>query len=244
LIVVGKPIATVSTSSPGFSARSPSLILVSPLRATKFALDPELTNSALDLLTRAKTQCALAAKEIKDEHEAEENNMVKTLFPLKRGDTDADKKIKGSGLIYAIQSALVNGIPSAGKLIKSKGGPNGKYGPATSAVISTIQKLEGNKNTNGELDKTLLDDILSSDWVAEKDKKAIEKSLQVVRVKVNESFSSVMSISDFSNSLNEGKIVIECKYDEFSKFDNKNNSSYTENYKIFNKKFCWSFGQK
>jgi|694.fasta_scaffold58167_5 hypothetical protein len=175
---------------------------------TSYSDVTELTNSALDLLTRAKTQYALAAKEIKDEHEAEENNMVKTLFPLKRGDTDADKKIKGSGLIYAIQSALVNGIPSAGKLIKSKGGPNGKYGPATSAVISTIQKMEGNKNTNGELDKTLLDDILSSDWVAEKDKKAIEKSLQVVRVKVNESFSSVMSISDFSNSLNEGKIVI------------------------------------
>ena len=168
----------------------------------------ELTNGALDLLTRAKTQYALAAKQIKDDHEAEENNMVKTIFPIKRGDTDSDKKIKGSGLIYAIQSALVNGIPSAGKLIKSKGGPNGKYGPATSAVISTIQKMEGNKNTNGELDKTLLDDILSSDWVAEKDKKAIEKSLQVVRVKVNESSTSVMSISDFSNSLNEGKIVI------------------------------------
>ena len=45
--VVGKPIAKVKTSSPGLSARSPSFGLVSPERATKFALDPLLTKSAL-----------------------------------------------------------------------------------------------------------------------------------------------------------------------------------------------------
>ena len=41
--VVGKPIATVRTSSPGFSARLPSFGLVSALRATRFALDPLFT---------------------------------------------------------------------------------------------------------------------------------------------------------------------------------------------------------
>ena len=102
---------------------------------------------------------------------------------------------------------MVNGIPAASKLIKSKGGPNGKYGPATTAVISTLQKMVGNKNTSGELDKALLDDIVASDWVSEKDKKAIQKSLEIVRNKMNESSSPIISLSDF-RKLYEGKIVI------------------------------------
>lgn len=175
---------------------------------TSYSDVSDLTNAALDLLTRAKAQYSITSKEIKDEQIAEENTVIKSVFPLKRGDTDADKKIKGSGLIYAIQSALVNGIPSAGKLIRSKGGPNGKYGPATTAVVSTIQKIIGNKNTNGEIDKVLLDDIISSDWVSEKDKKAIQKSLEVVRNKMNESSNTVLSLSDFDKMINEGKIVI------------------------------------
>src|ERR1700733_9091628 len=44
--VVGKPAATVSTSSPGFSARTPSFGEVSALSATRFALDPEFTRLA------------------------------------------------------------------------------------------------------------------------------------------------------------------------------------------------------
>lgn len=174
---------------------------------TSYSDVTELTNTALDLLTRAKAQYSITAKEIKEDQIAEENTVIKSVFPLKRGDADTDKKIKGSGLIYAIQSALVNGIPSAGKLIRSKGGPNGKYGPATTAVVSTLQKIIGNKNTNGEMDKVLLDDIISSDWVSEKDKKAIQKSLEVVRNKMNESTSPVISLSDFGK-IYEGKIVI------------------------------------
>jgi hypothetical protein len=174
---------------------------------TSYSDVTELTNTALDLLTRAKAQYTITAKEIKDDQIAEENTVIKSVFPLKRGDSDADKKIKGSGLIYAIQSALVNGIPSASKLIKSKGGPNGKYGPATTAVVATIQKIVGNKNTNGEIDKVLLDDIISSDWVSEKDKKAIQKSLETVRNKMNESSNTVISLSEF-DKLYEGKIVI------------------------------------
>jgi hypothetical protein len=174
---------------------------------TSYSDVTELTNTALDFLTRAKAQYSITAKEIKEDQIAEENTIIKSVFPLKRGEADTDKKIKGSGLIYAIQSALVNGIPSAGKLIRSKGGPNGKYGPATTAVVSTLQKIIGNKNTNGEIDKVLLDDIISSDWVSEKDKKAIQKSLEVVRNKMNESSDSVVSLSDFGK-IYEGKIVI------------------------------------
>src|SRR5882757_3000600 len=44
--VVGKPAATVITSSPGFRARSPSFGEVSALNATRFALEPEFTRLA------------------------------------------------------------------------------------------------------------------------------------------------------------------------------------------------------
>lgn len=174
---------------------------------TSYSDVTDLTNAALDLLTRAKAQYTITTKEIKEDKIAEENQIVKSVFPLKRGDSDSDKKIKGSGLIYAVQNALVNGIPSASKLIKSKGGPNGKYGPATTAVVSTLQKITGNKNTNGEIDKVLLDDILSSDWVSDKDKRSIQRSLDIIRNKMNEGYSQVVSLDDF-NKLYESKIVI------------------------------------
>jgi hypothetical protein len=48
--VVGKPIATVITSSPGFRAFSPNLMLVNPLKAAKFAEDPEFTITQYFLL--------------------------------------------------------------------------------------------------------------------------------------------------------------------------------------------------
>jgi hypothetical protein len=170
-----------------------------------------LVNQALDLMTRAKTQYGIAVKVIKDENEVKEVETAKAVFPLKRGDTDADKKIKGSGLIFAIQSALSDGITSAGKLIRSKGGPNGKYGPATTAVISTIQKLSGNKNVNGQIDQALLTDIISSDWVSDKNRKAINTALQTIGTKMHESETNlgyVKSISELFASVNEGKISI------------------------------------
>lgn len=171
-----------------------------------------LVNSALDLMTRAKAQYSIAMEEVKNEIELKDAEIAKAVFPLKRGDTDSDRKIKGSKLIYNIQTALCNGIPSAGRLIKSKGGPNGKYGPATTSVIATIQKMSGNKNTNGQIDQKLLSDIISSDWVSEKDKKAINGSLKTIGSKMtNESQSHVhfiKSVSEFLMPLNEEKIVI------------------------------------
>ena len=193
---------------------------------TAFSDVTELTNSALDLLTRAKAQYTIADKEIADDYQAQESTFTKTLFPLKRGDKDSDKKIKGSGLIYAIQNAISNGIPSAGKLIRSKGGPNGIYGPATTSVIATIQKISGNKNANGEIDSNLLEDIIASDWVSEKDKKAIQKSIDSARIKMNESkysFGSFDLSSIDSFILNEGKIVI-----NNSEFEKELDNQYKE----------------
>ena len=170
-----------------------------------------LVNQALDLMTRAKTQYGIAVKVIKDENEVKEVETAKAIFPLKRGDADSDKKIKGSGLIFAIQTALCDGITSAGKLIKSKGGPNGKYGPATTSVISTIQKLSGNKNASGQIDQALLTDIIASDWVSDKNRKAINAALHMIGTKMHESTSNsgyVKSISELFSSVNEGKISI------------------------------------
>src|SRR6202044_3436018 len=45
--VVGKPAATVMTSSPGFSRRSPSLGDVRAVNATRLAEEPELTREQL-----------------------------------------------------------------------------------------------------------------------------------------------------------------------------------------------------
>ena len=162
-----------------------------------------LVSQALEFLTRAKTQYSIAVKDIKDENEIKETEIAKTLFPLKRGDTDSDKKIKNSELIFAIQKAFVDGIPSAGKLLKSKGGPNGKYGPATTSIVATLQKITGNKNQNGELDRTLLGDIISSDWVSAENKKKIQLALEVIKSKTNENYNYL-----YTEKIFEGKIQI------------------------------------
>ena len=207
------------------------------IKASNAAIDKSLTNIQNDeelngaygdvntlcdeaklLKTRADSQYSTALVTIKDEHKEKEEVFNKTLFPISRGNTDADDKFKDSGLIFAIQKALCDGIPAAGKLIKSKGGPNGKYGPATKSVISTIQKMEGNKNVNGEIDQTLLSDILASDWVSDENKKIIHKALDVAKVKMNESISTVFSFDDFikGSEVNENK-KITINNDDFEK---------------------------
>ena len=178
-----------------------------------------LCDEAKLLKTRAESQYTTALTTIKDVHKEKEEVFNKTLFPITRGNTDADDKFKDSGLIFAIQKALCDGIPAAGKLIKSKGGPNGKYGPATKSVIATLQKMEGNKNVNGELDQALLTDILASDWVSAENKTAIHKALDIAKVKmVADSLFTVFSFNDFvneSSKINEGKITI--NNDDFEK---------------------------
>jgi len=176
----------------------------------------ELTDQALVYQTKAKTQYLLAMQDIRDEKKESEDDIAKKLFPLKRGDTDEDSKLKGSGLIYAIQTAMSNGISAFKKLIKQKKGPNGKFGPATQSGVMAIQKLTGNKNANGQIDKTLLYNIMISDWVSEKDRKAIQDALDKIKGKVNESSRvNLMAMSDLYNPIYEEKIVID--QEEFSK---------------------------
>lgn len=167
-----------------------------------------LLGDGLDFLTRALAQNKITRQEIKSETEEKENTLSKSVFPIKKGNKDTDERFKNSGLILAIQQLLCNSIPSAKKLISSKGGPNGNFGPATQSVISTIQKISGNKNTSGELDRALLDDILSSDWVDVKDKEAVVNCLDKIRSKMNEQQNFVLNINRFIAPLNEEKIVL------------------------------------
>lgn len=97
-------------------------------------------------------------KEIKQEKQAE---VIKSVFPIKRGDSDSDTKFRDSGIILAIQKALC-GIPSVDKLLRANNGPNGKYGPATTASVSAIQKNQyGNKAVTGQVDHAFLLDLVS-----------------------------------------------------------------------------------
>ena len=173
----------------------------------------ELAHRALDDLTRAKAQQSMIFKEILDDFDSKEATVSKSIFPLSLGDKDSDKKICGSRLITNIQKAL-SSIPSASDVISTEGGVNGVYNTALKAVISTIQKIEGNKNTNGEIDRTLLDAMLYSDWISTGDKKAIKKSLESIMDRVEESLS-ILSFDDIVSPINESKIVI--KNSEFAK---------------------------
>ena len=173
----------------------------------------ELTHRALDDLTRAKAQQSIVFKEILDDFDAKEATVSKSIFPLSLGDKDSDKKIHGTRLISRIQRAL-SSIPSASDVISNEGGINGIYNTALKAVVSTIQKIEGNKNTNGEIDRTLLDSILASDWVSSEDKKSIKKSLESIMDRVDESIL-ILSFDDIISPMNENRIVI--KNSEFAK---------------------------
>jgi hypothetical protein len=165
----------------------------------------ELINQALDYLTRAKTQYSIALKEISNRKIVKEEDISKLLFPIKKGDKDSNPRFKGSRIIFNIQSAFCNSLPAAKRAITANGGPSGNFGSATKSVVATLQKIAGNKNTNGEIDKALLSNILDSDWVSRSDKDAIQKSIEKIKEKskVNESVDAVKSLR-----LNEEKIVI------------------------------------
>jgi hypothetical protein len=169
----------------------------------------DLVTQALDYLTRAKAQYTIALKEINDKHIVKDDDIGKGLFPIKRYDKDSQKKFKGSRLIFNIQTALCNAFPAAKKVINANNGPSGNYGSATQSVIATVQKLSGNKNANGEIDKVLLANMLSSDWMSKEDRDSIQKSLDVIRnkSKVNESFQLIDDVYTI-RFVNEEKISI------------------------------------
>jgi len=182
-----------------------------------------LCNAAKDAKTRADVQYSQIIVNKKEEHKEVEETFIKTIFPIVRGDNDSNERFKDSGLIYAIQKTFIDGIPSASNLLTKKGAPNGKFGPATEAVIRTLQKISGNKNINGQIDSSLLSDIISSDWVSDENRKALQKALEVTKTKLQESVSVISFDNYFSDAINEGKIII-----KDSEFEEELNNQYKE----------------
>jgi hypothetical protein len=154
--------------------------------------DPKLEQSLVDFRTnfdklqtlkaKADQSRADADKKIKDDHHEKVADTIKSIFPLKKGDSDNDSRFKDSGIILAIQNALC-GIPAAAKLIKANNGPNGNFGPATAAVVSAIQKNQyGNKAVTGQVDHGFLLDLVSdkTSFVTPEMRDAIKKSCGIL----------------------------------------------------------------
>ena len=154
--------------------------------------DPKLEQALSDFLVKLDNATKLkkqaddklkandqTLKEITQEKQAE---VIKSVFPIKKGDSDKDTKFKDSGIILAIQKALC-GIPAAEKLLKANNGPNGNYGPATTAVVSTIQKNQyGNKAVTGKLDHAFLLDLVNpkTSFVSSDARNEIKKACDIL----------------------------------------------------------------
>src|SRR5579872_992434 len=93
LTVVGNPAATVITSSPGRSLRSPSLGEVRALRATRFAEEPEFTSEAHRTPTkRASLRSKSSAKRpaVNQQSRAESTTQDKSLESITLPETGTD----------------------------------------------------------------------------------------------------------------------------------------------------------
>ena len=165
---------------------------------TKFSDVTELLTKSLDLIAKANVQEVLIDQKIREELEEVENKIVQKVFPVRTGAKDSDIKFKKSGLISAVQKALMSAFPAVKKLLSDHEKDSGTFGPATSLAIKSIQTSLGNKNANGDLDKPLLDLILTMEQVADVDKKKISTALKSLKSSYAMSESKVLLMSDFS----------------------------------------------
>lgn len=147
----------------------------------KFADVNELISAALDTIARANVQEAIIETKIREDLEEIEAKINSKVFPIKIGAKDSDQKYKKSGIIAAVQKSLMDAFPSISRLLSERGGVDGKFGERTSTAIKAIQGSLGNKNVNGELDKTLLDTILSLDQISADNKKLIAEGLEKLK---------------------------------------------------------------
>jgi hypothetical protein len=141
------------------------------------------------------------------------------VFPIVIGDDDSNKKFKGSLIIANIQKALMNSFPPIKDMLAKRGGADGKFTPAFSVAVKSLQGVLGNKNVSGELDRALLDIILDADKISKTDKEAIADSLDILRKEyVNESHrvlgeksseSTVLRASQFFGSVSEAAVHID-----------------------------------
>jgi len=175
---------------------------------TKFSDVNDLITTALDMIAKANVQEAIIETRIREDLEEEEAKINEKVFPIKTGSKDTDLKYKKSGIIKAVQKSLMDAFPSIGRLLSERGGSDGIYGDRTTVAIKAIQGAFGNKNVNGELDKALLDTILSLDQVSSDNKKLINESLEKLKkaYAVSES-NRVLSSLEFLK-MNEASLYI------------------------------------
>ena len=175
-----------------------SSIIKDPDLSSKFGDFVEMMTTALDNVSKVNTDHGIIKVKIREELEDKENKMNDRVFPLKQGDKDTDGKLKGSGLIAAIQEAMINSFAPIKNLMDARGGANGKYESATVVAVKAIQSALGNKDVNGNLDKPLLDSLLKLDQVPAENKEKIKAALS----KLRETYSTV---SENSNAVNAAK---------------------------------------
>lgn len=168
---------------------------------TKFADVVEMITKALDMISKANVQEAIVETAIREELEETESKINQKVFPIKRGAKDTDLKFKKSGLIAAVQKAMMDAFPSIRDFLTKHHGVDGKYGPATATAIKAIQSAIGNKNASGELDKALLDTMLGMDQISKENKKIIADALENLKKAYAVSESSVVSAFEFMRLL-------------------------------------------
>jgi hypothetical protein len=149
--------------------------------AKKFKDIEDMVMDQMSILARANAEEENAENKIKQEEEEAENKITAKIFPLKQGDNDDSKRLKDSGIIKAVQKALINSFDSVKDLLGKSGGSDGVFTPQLEIAVKSIQSVMGNKNVSGQIDRPMLDLILNADSVSSKDKERISKSLDVLR---------------------------------------------------------------
>lgn len=165
-----------------------------------------LINKSMDLISNANASKTIVDDTVLDDINSREEKFNADIFPIKIGNKDTDSKFGDSKIIELIQKGLINGIPQVKTFLSGKGGADGKYGAGTAAVISALQKQSGNKNINGEIDRTFLDLMLASDFIGYSDREKITDALDIVR-KENITESTNVKNSSFFFGINEAEKI-------------------------------------
>ncbi len=168
--------------------------------ASKFGDFSELMTSALDQVTKANTEEGIIEIKIREDLEDRETKMHDRVFPLKQGDKDGDSKLKGSGIIAAVQKSLIDAFAPIKNLLDPRGGANGKFESALTVAIKSIQSSLGNKDVNGKLDKPLLEVILKLDQVSSENKGKIKEALSKLR-------ETYYTVSEGANALRASEFL-------------------------------------
>jgi hypothetical protein len=165
----------------------------------KFSDFIEIMTNALDGVTKSNTEEGLIEVKVRENLDDKETRMQDRVFPLKAGDKDNDAKLKGSGLIQAIQKSLIDAFVPIKNLLDPRGGANGNFDTSMGVAVKSIQASLGNKDVSGKLDKPLLDVILKLDQVSSENKDSIKEAIGKLRVSYSTLSESgnALSVSEF-----------------------------------------------